>query len=1792
LTITTFAGPPEVGPGAVDGTGSAARFNNPYGVAADNSGNVYVADTSNHTIRKITPVGLVGTLAGLAGSAGSADGTGSAARFYGPRGAAVDSAGNVYVADYGNHTIRKITPAGVVSTLAGLALSFGSADGTGSAARFYYPSGVAVDGSGNVYVGDWGNHTIRKITPAGVVSTFAGLAGNWGSADGTGSAARFTYPYGVAVDGSGNVYVADQNNHTIRTITPAGVVSTLAGTAGSSGSADGTGSAARFNNPEGVAVDGSGNLYVVDAGNATIRKITPAGVVSTLAGTAGSLGSADGTGSAARFYNPRSVAVDGAGNAYIADQSNHTIRKIAPGGVVSTWAGAVGVSGTADGTGGAARFCFPNSVAVDGSGNIIVADTSNFTIRTITPAGVVSTLAGMARSAGSADGTGSAARFNYPYGVAVDSSGNVYVADCNNCTIRQITLAGVVSTLAGLAGSSGSADGTGSAARFYYPRGVAVDGSGNVYVADTYNHAIRKITPTGEVSTLAGLAGSSGSADGTGSAARFYYPRGVAVDASFNVYVADSNNHTIRKITPAGVVSTLAGWASSPGSADGTGSAARFAAPSGVVVDSSGNVYVADFSNHTIRKITPAGLVSTMAGLAGNTGSADGTGSVARFSNPAGVAVDGSNNIYVADQGNHTIRKGAAPIADLATIDQASGAAGATRHLDTSPQTAATWQWSLIRVPADSAAVLSSTTTRNPTFTPDVLGLYVFRLVATDAPGGQSITTVQLSVNIGPASTLVVAGFPSPTASGTAGSVTVTAKDALGQTAIGYRGTVHFSSTDTQGALPGDYTFLPSDNGTHTFILTLKNVGTRNISATDAAIGTITGTQSGITVNARAITVKAATDSKTYDGSPSSAGVPTIISGSLASGDTASWTQIFDSKNVGTGKMLTPAGTVTDGNSGNNYSVTFVNSTTGAITAKPLSVTAPAIASKSYDGTATAGCVTVGTLLGFVNPETVSATAVAADYPSANVGSYAGTVVTYTLHDGTNGGLAANYSLAFGTATGAITANALAVSGIGANNKTYDGTTAATLTGTPGTLNGIVGTEDVSLTGAAVGAFDDKNVGTNKAVTVSGQSLTGADAGNYTLIEPSTTADITAKALTVSGVGASNKTYDGNATATLTGTPGTLNGIIGTEDVSLIGTAVGTFADKNVGISRTVTVSSQSLTGADASNYTLTEPTTTTDITAKALTVSGIGASNKTYDGNATATLAGAPGTLNGIVGTEDVSLTGTAVGTFDDKNVGTSKTVTVSGQSLGGADAGNYTLTESTLAADIMARAITVNADAKSKVYGAALPALTYTYSGLASGDASVTVTGALATSATAGSGVGTYSITQGTLAATGNYTIGICNGANLTVTAAPLTVTADAKNKVSGEALPTLTYIYTGLVNGDASATFTGALATTATAASGAGTYTIAQGMLAATGNYTLGAFNAANLTVTAAIAPAITSASTASATKGAAFSYTITASGSTPMTFGTDGLPAGLSLSGDTISGTSTVGGVILVTIKVTNIAGSDSKTLQLTIAKPIGAPASPPVFSSGAIVSSNTGLTGQEVTFTSSATDSDGDILAYTWDFGDGTTSIGASAAHTFTTPGIYTVTVTTFDGTTSTSQSLDYMISAAEAPVGDDNGGDPSWDAASGSVDIFVIQKAALKLSFTAGLKDSLQLSGTIPVAKFFKPANRKVTVVIGSFRKDFTLNAKGQGTAGVCKIQMKGKIKKGVFKATPAKFTLSIKGEPLLAALKDFGFADTTTAKTGESHSLSAIIMVDVMGYEADKNMLYKAMAGKSGSAK
>lgn len=710
--VNAFAG--SGSSGASNGAGTAASFSALHGVATDLVGNVYICD--NNLIRKITPSGVVSTMAGSS-TAGSADGQGAAASFNQPGALTVDADGNVYVADTKNDVIRKVTQAGAVTTIAGTKGATGLVNGAETAALFNSPSGITIDPNGDLYVADAGNNVIRKITSAGVVSTIATGINNPGS---------------MTADQSGNVYVLDGNSE-VKKITPAGAVSTLA---------------AGFNNPLGISADVAGNVYVTDAGSNTIKKISPGGQVSTFAGS-GSAGAVNGNFSTASFNRPYGIASDIFGNIYVADFNNRLVRQIVttgytidkalpPGltfdgktgfitgtptttwpttiytvvayntggsstatisitvstssvpivpkpdisytpadpvylvrspitplspvnsggilptgtyGLTTTFAG-TGSPGVANGQGTSASFDEPFGVAVDTKGNIYIADHLNNLVRKITPDGVVTTLAGSG-SIGKQDGTGTAASFNNPTGIAVDVAGNIYVADVSNNLVRKITPSGVVTTLAGT-GGNGSVNGPGSQATFSNPSGIAVDGAGNVYIADLSNNLVRKITPGGVVSTLAG-SGYSGDDDGTGTAATFNEPNGLAVDPQGNVYVSDLGDNTIRKITPAGVVTTIAG-SGKVGKTDGQGTAASFNQPFGIAIDENGNLYIADTGNEEIREISSSGLVSTVAGN-GTRGSNNDVGSLTTFYQPTGVISDGAGDIYIADEFNHLIRK-------------------------------------------------------------------------------------------------------------------------------------------------------------------------------------------------------------------------------------------------------------------------------------------------------------------------------------------------------------------------------------------------------------------------------------------------------------------------------------------------------------------------------------------------------------------------------------------------------------------------------------------------------------------------------------------------------------------------------------------------------------------------------------------------------------------------------------------------------------------------------------------------------------------------------------------------------------------------------------------------------------------------------------------------------------------------------------------------------------------------------------------------------------------------------
>ena len=571
---------------------------------------------------------------------------------------------------FGGMGAPQATNSGQLLLIAGDAGDAGVVDGPTQVARLMALAGITVDGRGNVYVTD--GHAIRKISAEGRVTTVAGRVGEWGDTDGAGANSRFNNPQGLAADAAANVYVADRDNHAIRKITPDGVVSTLAGSAAPSGTDDGRGTDARFFRPSGIAVDGEGNLFVSDTRNFTIRKVTPAGAVSTLAGQGGEAGSTNGPRASARFASPLGITVDGPGNVYVADFDLHVIRKISTSGVVTTFAGQVGAPGTADGNGASGRFFYPAGLAIDNDGNLYVGDSHSLTIRRITPGGIVTTVAGLADRPGTSDGPGATARFNSVHGVAVDRSGNVYATDdayvqnsaatgyvkpAPSGTVRRIDRMGVVTTIAGRSSEApGNADGVGAAARFASPSGIVADRAGTLYVADPPASTVRKITPSGQVTTLAGKAGVRGHKDGPRAEALFDGPSGIAL-ASGTLYVTDSVSGVIRKITRDGVVSTFAGAAGVKGSVDGMGTAARFNSPSGIAVDGTGNLFVTDGWANNIRKITPAGKVTTWANKTGQRGSTDGPAEQARFVVPTGIAIDHTGNVYVCDYGNRTIRR-------------------------------------------------------------------------------------------------------------------------------------------------------------------------------------------------------------------------------------------------------------------------------------------------------------------------------------------------------------------------------------------------------------------------------------------------------------------------------------------------------------------------------------------------------------------------------------------------------------------------------------------------------------------------------------------------------------------------------------------------------------------------------------------------------------------------------------------------------------------------------------------------------------------------------------------------------------------------------------------------------------------------------------------------------------------------------------------------------------------------------------------------------------------------------
>jgi outer membrane protein assembly factor BamB len=723
-----------------------ARFNVARGLSVTQDGLLYVADIYNGRVRRVEADGTVSTLFGN-GNAATVPGTGSGGSFGLPRVTAVGPDGMLYVA---NQTeVVKLTPSGTMSLFAGSATP-GSADGVGSAARFTGIFGMAVDRFGNVYVADSSLHNIRKIAPDGTVTTFAGLASTSGSADGTGTAARFSSPNGLAVGPDDSLYVADSNNNLIRRITPAGVVTTVAGATGG-GFTDGTGTAARFFYPTGITLDPSGNFWIADMQNCAIRKMTPSFAVTTIVGEGPAfLGHIDGARPNARLYYPFSVAATPNGDVYVAG-SEDSIRRVS-GTTITTVTGVSNPAATIDGTGAAARFTNPEFVLADSAGNVYVT-VAGACLRRVSPAGVVTTVAGACSIAGLTNANGTSARFSSLHGMRFGPGGNLYLVDSGNGAIRMMTPAGDVTTWA-----------TGTLAG---ARDIAFDPAGNAYVTDVTNHQIRRIDGiTKAVTTFAGST-TPGDTDAVGTSARFREPWGLAVDGSGSLYVSERQGYRIRRVTTPGAVVTRIAGTSSAGCLDGTGAGARFSILAGIAFGPNGDLYIAENWNSTIRRLNVStGVVTTVAGKCDEEGGQNGIGTDATFYSVYSVTFDPSGRLYVADFFNRHIRVGLPLIDDLATIDSPTGGTGLPRQLDTAPQTATSWSWNVRRRPAGSHTTVSNPALRNPTATPDTDDQFIFELTAEGGALGR-ISTAQVTASCtAPAPPSITSSSSNPSCTG------------------------------------------------------------------------------------------------------------------------------------------------------------------------------------------------------------------------------------------------------------------------------------------------------------------------------------------------------------------------------------------------------------------------------------------------------------------------------------------------------------------------------------------------------------------------------------------------------------------------------------------------------------------------------------------------------------------------------------------------------------------------------------------------------------------------------------------------------------------------------------------------------------------------------------------------------------------------------------------------------------------------------------------------------------------
>ncbi len=656
-----------------------ADINGPYQVALDSTGNFYYSDYSNNRVFKVNvSTGIVTVVAGLGTPGYSGDGgPATGAQLRNPMGVAADGSGNVYIADTYNNVIRKVNTSGVISTVAGTGTCAYDGDTTtdGKPATQHslcYPDQIATDSTGNLFIADSSNYRIRELSGTSI-STVAGNGTITACADGTLATQCGLYlPEGIAVDSSDNLYISDTYDEVIRKVTAtSGQIKTIAGTLGTAGFTGDGGSAtsATLNYPMAVAVNSAGTtVWLADYYNLRIRSFTVSGNINTVAGDgSGGFCGDGGPATSACLYYPTGVAVNSAGDFFVADYDNYRIREVNTSGTVNTVAGNGSTSQETAGNNVSANgvtLNYPWGLVGDQSGNMFIADQNNYIVREfVNSSGLVNFFAGNGTYGYSGDsGPATSAQLTYPYGVARDSLGNVYVADAYNCIIRKVDTAGNISTVAGTPNycSFGGDGGPATSAYLSYPYGVYVDTNDNLYIADTYNQVIRRISG-GTITTVAGtpsVGGYSGDG-GPATSAELNYPNGVKTDSAGDLYIADSYNHRVRMVSAAsGNISTIAGNGTAGFSGDGIATQNSLYYPRSTWVDPNGNLFIADQYNQRIRMVDGGGLMTTVAGNGTASLAGDGGPAInASLYYPADVFEDASGNLFISDQYNYRIRK-------------------------------------------------------------------------------------------------------------------------------------------------------------------------------------------------------------------------------------------------------------------------------------------------------------------------------------------------------------------------------------------------------------------------------------------------------------------------------------------------------------------------------------------------------------------------------------------------------------------------------------------------------------------------------------------------------------------------------------------------------------------------------------------------------------------------------------------------------------------------------------------------------------------------------------------------------------------------------------------------------------------------------------------------------------------------------------------------------------------------------------------------------------------------------